>query len=680
MLVVSLGDEIGVSDSNPNNTNAAAFTKWCEAEGHTGKPGCAGTPDPKLTSVTAGDATSSGMFYYANRFLHDVGIARYKALTDLIKSVLPRALVGANYSPTGYAIGPSSSSVCHSYLGIVFQWIELFRKGGMSMPWSEDWAWQTPIPSQQQVGLMIDALRAGVTTYGSFDQTAPYGDGSQALVPVPKPLEIPELVPYGGAPPMLMYVMAHYPGNNPIMWKRQFYQDIAHGVKIFDLFLFESSISGYTCDYVDTDGGSYEMVRQSLNELGMFDDIVWDGVAQAAGSKVAIMYSDSADRWLSPETTSQGAAKRTLYVMLKHMGLPTDIVTEDDAVLGHLNHYGALYIVDNQLTEAAVTAIAAWVTAGGNAFITAGGGMLNEYNMTNAAMAKLLPITQTGIWTGSVDSRKNATIYYAKQDLPYAPKLDEVTVLASLDTPAYGLGVWGDKSIFTFAPKPTDKTHLIGVFSDGSPAVVNISVGTQGGGVTYAGFHPGFSYFHPALPKRPVDRTPSLKSVTNFVPNEFDVNAKKLAEMVLQTPATLGARPVLTSNPLVEVGFVTKTVKGVWNGTVLPLIDWSATEGNSSGNGFTRVSVTLNHLPAGATADPTLFPWTKVSLASCGVKAAHVAGGGLYSCKSTLAPSCDHTPCNVPRLRFGLSLDELSPVVFSWLASSLSLKCWNRGT
>ena len=70
-------------------------------------------------------------------------------------------------------------------------------------------AWQTPIASQQGVGLMIDALRAGITTYGSFDAASPYGDGSQALLPIPKPHEVPELVPYGGSPPMLMYVMAH---------------------------------------------------------------------------------------------------------------------------------------------------------------------------------------------------------------------------------------------------------------------------------------------------------------------------------------------------------------------------------------------------------------------------------------------------------------------------------------
>ena len=56
---------------------------------------------------------------------------------------------------------------------------------------------------------MVDALRAGVTSYGEFDPVAPYGNGSQPLRVVPKPLEVPSLVPYGGAPPILMLVMAH---------------------------------------------------------------------------------------------------------------------------------------------------------------------------------------------------------------------------------------------------------------------------------------------------------------------------------------------------------------------------------------------------------------------------------------------------------------------------------------
>ena len=501
---------------------------------------------------------------------------------------------------------------------------------------------------------MIDALRAGVTTYSTFDEVSPYGNGTVPLAPVPKPFEVPELVPYGGSPPMLMYVMAHSPGNNPIMWRRQLFSDIAHGVKIFDLFAFESSISGYTCDYVDADFGSYEMVRQSLNELGMFDDIVWDGVAQAAGAKVAIMYSDSADAWMSPEITTQGSAKRTLYLMLKHMGLPTDIVTEDDCTAGHLNHYGALYVVDAQISEAAVTAIGAWATAGGQVFMGAGAGMLNEYNLTNAAMATLLPVTQTGIWTGTADTGRNATIFYAKQDLPYAEKLDEVTVLATPESPAYGLDVFGDKSIFTFNPKPTDKAHVLGVFSDVSPAVVNISLGANGGGITYAGFHLGLSYFHPAMPIRPVDRTPSIKALTNFVPNNFNTNAKLLAEMALQSPATADARPVLCDNPLVEVGFVTRTGSdGSWNGTALPLIDWSSTEGNSSGNGYTRINVTLNPL-AGVANHPAAIMYKTVSLASCGAAAPS-------TCRGVIPPSCDVAPCNVSRpgyLRLNVSKEN----------------------
>ena len=139
-------------------------------------------------------------------------------------------------------------------------------------------------------------------------------------------------------------------------------------------------------------------------------DIIWNGVAQAAGAKVAIMYSDSADRWLSPAITSQGAAKRSLYIMLKHMSLPTDVVTEDDCVEGHLNHYAALFVVDAQISEAAVGAIGSWANAGGRAFITAGGGMLNEYNMTNEAMAALVPVKQEGIWTGTENSRRNGAL------------------------------------------------------------------------------------------------------------------------------------------------------------------------------------------------------------------------------------------------------------------------------
>ena len=65
-------------------------------------------------------------------------------------------------------------------------------------------------------------------------------------------------------------------------------------MKMVDLFDFDTSISGYTCDYVDADGGTYEAVRAGLSALGTFDDIVAEGVAQAQGAKAAILYRRTA--------------------------------------------------------------------------------------------------------------------------------------------------------------------------------------------------------------------------------------------------------------------------------------------------------------------------------------------------------------------------------------------------
>ena len=81
-------------------------------------------------------------------------------------------------------------------------------------------------------------------------------------------------------------VMAHYPGNTPKSWRRQFYGDIAHGVKYVHLYVFAPSTSSPANDYVDADGGIYEEVLRSTHELGEFDDIIAEGKTHAAGVKV----------------------------------------------------------------------------------------------------------------------------------------------------------------------------------------------------------------------------------------------------------------------------------------------------------------------------------------------------------------------------------------------------------
>ena len=92
------------------------------------------------------------------------------------------------------------------------------------------------------VTLMVDMLRAGVTTYPTLEDDGD-DEGETPYVRVPNPQPQP-------AAPILMYVLAHFPGNTATSWRRQFLGDLAHGVKFIDLFLFQTSFSGFTCDYV----------------------------------------------------------------------------------------------------------------------------------------------------------------------------------------------------------------------------------------------------------------------------------------------------------------------------------------------------------------------------------------------------------------------------------------------
>jgi hypothetical protein len=145
---------------------------------------------------------------------------------------------------------------------------------------------------------------------------------------------------------------------------------------------------------------------------------------------------------------------------------------------------------------------------------------------------------------------------------------------------------------------------------------------------------------------------------------EFNLDAKTLAELALRAPATADARPVLCSNPLVEVGFITRTAAGgVWNGTVLPLIDWSATEGNSSSNGYTRVNVTLNPLP-GAAAHPAAISYATATLASCGKTAA-------TTCKGVIRTGNESRPGH---LRLNVSEDKMSFSIDLNIADALILR------
>jgi hypothetical protein len=503
VAVVSLGDEIGLAA--PPAGDHAGFRAWLQ--GRKLKPA---DLDPSFgddwSKVVFSPSPETGkgkpaLFYYSKLFGYRYGIGQLKQRTDILRRHLPNAGVGANFSPHHG----------HMYLGPTHMWISLFREGGMTMPWGEDYIWQVPVGSQQMNFLMVDMFRAGVR--GRPDARIHY------------------------------YVMPHAPGSTPNSWRRQFYGDLAHGAKVLNLFEFRPVQAAYTENHV-TSPAMYQEVRRGLHELGRFEDIVQDG--RVRPGVAALWFSEAADVW-DDNHPPFDAAKRALYVAVRHQQLPLDVVVEGD----DLTNYQVLYLTDAHVSRAASKAIAAWVHAGGRLFATAGAGMFDEFNQPNQTLRALLGVEQHAL-----ASAKGEPLRWEKQDLPFAEPMDRATWFGADQAT---LPVIGLRDRFR-----TAGTQVHGTFiSDRSPALTLKKIGK--GSATYCGFLPGLSYFKPAIPLRPVDRGTTDDTMSHFIPTQFD----GLAAGVLALSAAGVKRPVVCSESLVET-----TVLEAKQGMAIPLVNW----------------------------------------------------------------------------------------------------------
>ena len=270
-------------------------------------------------------------------------------------------------------------------------------------------------------------------------------------------------------------------------------------------------------DFTDSHHGMYPEIHRQLNELGTFDDIVASGVPQAQGAKAAIVFSKTADMYFDSFGTA-GAAKRSLFVTLRHAQIATDVIVEEDMESGLINEYGLIFLSEAHLRESAAAALVRWVAAGGTLFGSVGMGMLNQFNDTSTALAQLYGIKHQAVF-GTEVGPGTSEISFVKQDLQYAPVLDTATPTASFESSDgeaqnTTMLVLGEKAVLSLASPPSGADTLAR-FSDGSPALFRRSHGE--GAAIVAAFHLGFSYIHPALPKRPVARGSTDETFNHFV-------------------------------------------------------------------------------------------------------------------------------------------------------------------
>ena len=448
----------------------AQLTAWCQAL----------TPEQRANYlfISMGDEIASA--------------AGMKPKTDILRSYLPNAGIGANFSPHA---GPT-----HAYLGEVNKWVTTFRSEALTMPWSEDYIWGIPVGTPQMNGINLDLFRAGIRGKPGFN--------------------------------IMYYVMPHVPSNTPNMWRRMFYSAMGHGTTLFNLFEYKPVWIAYTENYVNGTA-MYEENLTTFRELSSYEDILQSGHLRP--STVALWFSEVGDN-NNDYADSGGAAKRALYITIRNQQLPLDFAVEADALDGTLNQYQVLYLTDRHVSQAASQKIAEWVQAGGRLFATAGAGMFDENNGPNATLRALLGVNQTAF-----DAPAGAQVGYEKEDLPFVEPVDQVTVSG---VPGAGgtIPVFSAVSRFTAAGDAT----VLGTFDDGSPAVVQRQVGQ--GQAIYCGFLPGLSYFQPAIPLRPLDRGDNDDAMSHFMPTDFDMRVGALVGSI----ASAEARVVDTGVPHVE--------------------------------------------------------------------------------------------------------------------------------
>ncbi|MCE9592502.1 MAG: beta-galactosidase trimerization domain-containing protein [Planctomycetes bacterium] len=506
--VVSLGDEIGLSGA-PRDSHEQ-FRAFLKARGLKPEDLVVGAGDNWNLVVYRPEpearADAPRLYYYSQLFAFQYGIDSLKVITDLIKSRLPHADTGANFSP--HAGAP--------YLGEAHKYISLFRRGGMTMPWGEDYVWQIPIGSQQMNSIQIDLFRAG-------NRYNPERD-------------------------IHMYVMPHWPGNTINGWRRMFYSTLAHGATIINLFEFRPVQAAYTENHVSLPE-MYLEVLKGFHELATFEDIVQDGAVRWGNA--ALWYSETGDAWAN-HRDPYGANKRSLYIAARHQQLQLDIVDEEDALKGTLKGCKVLYLADANISRAASKVIAGWVRDGGRVFASVGAGMYDEYNEPNKTLQELFGVKHT-----DVQFKSNIPIHFEKQDLPFAEQIDAVTWKSPAGDKK--VPVYGAASVFTAAG-----AEVIGTFSDGSPAVTINKPGK--GEAMFCGFPVGLSYFKPAIPQRPVDRGSSDDAMAHFIPTEFNADCAAIIGAVAQGVD----RVVLCSSNLVEA-----TVIESKSGIAIPLVNWS---------------------------------------------------------------------------------------------------------
>ena len=514
--VLSFGDEIGIGDINFGDPAMQdRFVAWLKANKVTKQDLGVEPEQAKLA-----DRANPHIAWYGQQFSEQMQFAHFKDLTAVAKREIgPQVLTGANYSPHGMP----------QYYGPIYQWVDIFKYGGMTMFWTEDYIFSVPQPPQF-ISWMFATMRCAVKYNNQ---------------------------------PMHMYVMPHAPGQIPEFLRRNMVLSVGYGARHIDSF-WVAPEEAFTENYIAWGCvDSFRVVRESIYDSGEAEQFQADGKVRPA--RVAIVLSKATDynerRLLvskandpflrqcenadaSVQQVICRVDQQLIYLALRHAQHAVDLITEDDIVDGGLKNYEVVYFAGEWIDHRAVPVLADWVRQGGVLYATAGLGRLNEFGEDEPAMAKLLGLKGSTL-------AKNVAVIRPYLELPLLDPIDTITM------DGRKVGAIGMRQ--ELAP---DGAKVLATWANGKPAV---TVNELGKGKAFAvGTLAGTTYLKTGVRVTPWARG-GRKMVYN--PTGFDEAATRL--VLLGVDARKPVQDVVCSNNFVEAVVIDHP-----KGTLLTLVNW----------------------------------------------------------------------------------------------------------
>lgn len=438
------------------------------------------------------DKQNEPKLYYQTALFRNQKLVDFTKLgNNIVQESLPGAKTIGNFSDLmAYNGNPLSGG---------FDMFEMHRQGALTFGWTEDWI--NSGLTHQVGGYEAEFLKAA--SGGKF--------GFYNIVSGKKPKDI-----------------AAKSANL-----------VGHGAKILDF-----STYGPIYTYSLGISNSYDLfpaISAFNHAVGSVEDYIID--SNIPKSKIALLYPPATDIWRMETGTSGGLweeevnifgkERMHLYLLLRHLGYPVDIISEDDVADGKIKDYKMLVVEGSHLSQKIVGNLVNWIQQGGWLYLGAGSGMYNENNEP-LGLDSILGL-----------ERKN----FNYVDVP--PALDNSLFYRNnLET----INFRGDnlESICAFQKLNNfpSGAEVEAVFSDGSPAFLAWPSGN--GKIIYSGFFPGLAYAKTGAQSKSDADKAGARSTYN--PPSYSGRYRDLFSRILKD---LNYKPMVeTDNYLVEANFL----------------------------------------------------------------------------------------------------------------------------